>query len=95
MALRPAAIRHGSAVPPDRPLCPIPIDKVHAFFNVPLAYDDPDVRSWIEWFRRTGVEFERIDLDGRTQLYLHRVKLKHSSIQIEQWCCSSRERRMA
>ena len=93
MAIRAAGIRHASAVPPPRPTCPIPIDKQHAFFIVPLAYDDPDVRSWIDWFRRTRTEFERIDLDGKTQLYLHRATLKHSSNQIERWCCSSRERR--
>lgn len=92
---RSASIRLGSAVPLPRPTCSIPIDRAHEFFNDPLPYDSVEVRSWIEHFNRTGVAFERIDLDGRTQLYLHRVKLKHSSIHIEQWCCSSRERREA
>lgn len=90
---RAASIRLGSAVPLDRPTCPIPIDKEHAFFNVPLPYHASEVRTWVEWFRRTHVAFERIDLGGRTQLYLHRVKLRHSTNMIEQWCCSSRERR--
>jgi hypothetical protein len=83
-----------AAPPLARPQCPIPIDKTHAFFNVPLKTSDPAVRTWETWFRTTKVQYEKITLDGRTQLYLHRVQLKHSNTTIEQWCCSTQERRM-
>ena len=82
------------AIPLDRPTCPIPINKAHEFFNAPLPYDSTIVRNWIDHFNRTHVAFERIDLSGKTQLYLHRVQLRHSNTTIEQWCCSSQERRM-
>lgn len=77
----------------ERPTCPIPLDRVHEFFNVPLRYDDAAVLSWITHFQRTGVSFRRVDRDGRVQLYLHRVRLRFNSTAIEQWCCSGRERK--
>lgn len=91
------APRPGMIAPlPERPTCPIPIDREHEFFKPKLpTYDSPIVRTWIDHFNRTHVAFERIDLDGRTQLYLHRVKLHHSHTTIEQWCCTREQRRMA
>lgn len=77
----------------DRPTCPIPIDRQHEFLNAPLPYDDSVLLTWITHFQRTGVAFRRVDRDGRTQLYLHRVRLRFNSTAIEQWCCSTKERK--
>ena len=78
----------------ERPTCPIPHDRAHEFFNEPLQLEDPILRSWVNHFNDTGIRFRLIRAGLGYQIYLHRVKLKHNSTNIEQWCCSTRERRM-
>ena len=91
MAIRAAAIRHATLTMPPRPTCPIPLDRRHEFLSTTLPYDDPIVRTWIEHFNRTGVPFERIDRNGRTQLYLHRVRFRYNQAHAESWCCSTKQ----
>lgn len=79
----------------ERPRCPIPVDRLHEFLSTPLPYDDAVLLTWVQHFIRTGVPFRRVDRAGFTQLYCHRVRLKHNSTLIEQWCCSTKERRQA
>lgn len=86
------AVRLSVAAPLDRPTCHIPTDRVHEFFNDWLPTDSPIVASWVCHFITSGTAFRRVDRNGRTQLYLHRVKLQHNRATVERWCCSARER---